>query len=96
MPYVLDYQTHREKAGLRIRTVAENANLSPDTIKNIEKNKNCRRESCASALHALNDLHYKKNDQTLDVESLIVENVPRSKRQILESAANKNGAQVIS
>ena len=73
MPFVDNYKTLRERAGLRVSTVAKAADLSRDTIARIEKHKPCTTETLVRAVNALNSLHYAHNGQALNPDSLIVD-----------------------
>lgn len=73
MPYVDKFQTLREQAGLKKSAVAKKSGLSSDTISNIEKHKNCTRESCVSAINALNELYYAERGKNIEHDSVITD-----------------------
>jgi transcriptional regulator with XRE-family HTH domain len=71
MPFIDTFHSLRERAGLRIASVAKAADLSRDTITRIEQHKNCTPETLVRAVEALNKLHYRGNGAALDPDALI-------------------------
>ena len=74
MPYVDNFKTLRVAAGIRISKLAKEADLSRDTIRRIEKHKNCSEETLVTVVNTLNRLHYGSNGSALDYNKLITKN----------------------
>lgn len=70
MPYFDSLQTIRERAGVRVSSLAKSAGVDRSTITRIEKHHNSTPETLHSIINALNN---NKSVDTLDYEDVVTE-----------------------
>ncbi|WP_128566313.1 helix-turn-helix domain-containing protein [Methylobacterium crusticola] len=73
MPFIDNFQTLREGAGLRKAEVGEAAKVSADTITRVERHKNSSTETLVKLVNALNDLYYNKKGIPIDAFKVVTQ-----------------------
>jgi transcriptional regulator with XRE-family HTH domain len=71
IPYIRNFETLRQNAGLTKASVARQSKLSEGTISRIEAHKNSTISTLVSAIEALNVLYYSALDQNIDPNDVI-------------------------
>lgn len=73
MPFCDTFKTMRINAGLSRKQVADQADISEDSIRNIERHQSCKDTTIAAAIRAMNELYYDQRDETLTATKLITD-----------------------